>query len=274
MKKILFLLAGLVCIEAWAAPNQVSGIVFQDLDGDGIYEGESGLGAAQVLLQGIDGTVYQTQTLTEADGGFVFSGLPDGTFRICAQAPSANPEWVGTTPECRRLVLDGGKNPETVVVRFGFDREVIEGCTRTQGYWGNAPAGEALLATLVGAQPGGQMLLGSIGYTATELQSILDVSVSTPGPGANALISLAHQLIAAKANRLNGASAPQSVLNAIAAADVLIGTKDMSPVGSSPQIAPSSTEGQAMDAQKTILDTYNNGQAQGGPGHCESLAIF
>ena len=107
------------------------------------------------------------------------------------------------------------------------------------------------------------------GQNIEELDAILDSSVSTPGPGSNALINLAHQLIAAKANLLNGASAPSAVSNAIAAADALIGSLDMAPVGSSPQVDPASVQGQSMLAQKDILDVYNNGNAPGGPAHCD-----
>jgi hypothetical protein len=271
MKWITLVLLGWSVSAAYASPNQVSGLVFQDLNENGINTMEPGLAGARVTLDGTGSTVFDAEQITGSNGAFLFTGLPDGSFELCVQAPEATPPWVATTATCYQFSLNGGKNPVSASRSFGFhrDEDEIEGCTRTQGYWGSSPAGQTLLATLVGAEPGGQMLLGSVGYSATELQDILDASVSTPGPGANALISLAHQLIAAKANRLNGASAPQSVLDAIAAADLLIGTSDMSPVGSSPSIDPSSTQGQAMDVQKTILDTYNNGDTQGGPPHCE-----
>lgn len=247
-----------------AASNTVSGVVFQDLNQNGANNAEPGLSGATVTL---DGTV---STTTGTSGAFSFGNVSDGSHQVCAAPPTATPAWVATTATCVQFSLSGGKLPASFVAAFGFKQEDgVQGCTRTQGYWGSAPAGEALLVTLVGGEPGGQMLLGSLGYTATELQAILDSSVSTPGPGSNALINLAHQLIAAKANRLNGASAPASVLNAIAAADVLIGSSDMSPVGSSPQIDPTSTTGQAMITQKDILDAYNNGNAEGGPSHCE-----
>ncbi len=275
MKRVNYVLAGVFCvgsvgafgaIQAPAALNRVSGVVFQDLNGNGLNESEPGLGGAFVSL---DGSERISRNITGSDGLFEFLGVIDGEHEVCVEPPGAVPPWTATTPACVRFTLEGGKMGTSISLAFGFDREVIEGCTRTQGYWGSSPAGQTLLATLVAAQPGSQMLLGSLGYSSTELQAILDSSVSTPGPGSNALINLAHQLIAAKANRLNGASAPQSVLDAIAAADTLINGKDMSPVGTSPQVDPASTEGAAMLVQKTILDTYNNGDAEGGPSHCD-----
>lgn len=246
-----------------AASNTVSGVVFQDLNENGANDAEPGLSGATVTL---DGTV---STTTGASGAFSFGNIADGSHQLCAAPPAATPAWVATTATCVQFSLSGGKLPVSFVAAFGFGQDGVQGCTRTQGYWGSAPAGEALLATLVAGLPGSQMLLGSRGYTSSELQAILDANVATPGPGANALINLAHQLIAAKANRLNGASAPASVLNAIASADFLIGSSDMSPVGSSPQITSSSTTGQAMITQKDILDAYNNGNAVGGPSHCD-----
>jgi hypothetical protein len=275
MKRSYYALAGVFCltsvgalgaIQAPAALNRVTGVVFQDLNGNGTNDFEPGLAGAFVSL---DGSERAFRNITGSDGVFEFLGVVDGPHEVCVEPPGAVPPWTATSPSCVRFTLAGGKMGTSISLAFGFDQDGVEGCTRTQGYWGSSPAGQTLLATLVAAEPGSQMLLGSIGYSSTELQSILDSSVSTPGPGSNALINLAHQLIAAKANRLNGASAPQPVLNAIATADTLIGAKDMSPVGSSPQVDPASSEGASMLVQKTILDTYNNGEAEGGPSKCD-----
>lgn len=267
--RLLVVVFALLPLVAGASPNQVSGYVFQDLNKNGSNNSEPPLAGAAITLDGTGSTSYHAEQTTGSPGTFSFTGLPDGDFQVCAVPPPATPPWVATTPGCVSLSFSGGKIPGLQLAEFGFKQEEENGgCTRTQGYWGNAPAGEALLATLVGALPNGVLLLGQVGYTATQLQAILDVSVSTPGPGANALIQLAHQLIAAKANLLNGASVPSAVQAAIAAADLLIGTSSMKPVGSSPQVSPSSTLGQQMVVQKDILDAYNNGNAPGGPSHC------
>lgn len=267
---LLVVLQALSFSASALAVNAVSGRVYQDADGNGVDGAEPGLSGAIVTLDGRLGTSFHAQMTTGTSGAFAFIGVPDGSFELCAVAPTATPIWSATTPTCVQFSLWGGKQGASFSASFGFKQEIgTQGCTRTQGYWGSAPAGQALLQSLVGAQPGGMILLGSVGYVYSELDAILDSSVATPGPGSNALINLAHQLIAAKANVLNGASAPAAVSNAMVSADALIGALDLSPVGSSPQVDPASVQGQAMIVQKDILDAYNNGSAPGGPAHCD-----
>ncbi len=123
------------------------------------------------------------------------------------------------------------------------------GCVRTQGYWGNSPAGQARLIALLG---GGTMNLGNVAYNAEQLDNILD----EPAAG-NALISLAHQLIAAKLNVLNGAD-DSEIDEDIALADSLIGTRVVPPVGND-SVAPNTVLGQQMLQVKDRLDAYNMG---------------
>jgi hypothetical protein len=125
---------------------------------------------------------------------------------------------------------------------------VVTGCTLTQGFWKNHPA----------AWPVGTLTLGTKTYTKAQLLAILGQPVA-----GNGLIALAHQLIAAKLNIANGASAPASVLTAIAQADALIDGKVVPPIGSG-FLAPSVTS-----ALTDILDQYNSGLAAGGPPHCD-----
>jgi hypothetical protein len=119
-----------------------------------------------------------------------------------------------------------------------------KGCTLTQGYWKNHPE----------AWPVTSLMLGSESYTQEELLQIL----KTPVRG-NGLISLAHQLIAAKLNIANEAS-DCDVSEAVSDADALIGSLVVPPIGSG-SLAPSDTSG--LTGQ---LDEYNNGGT--GPGHC------
>jgi hypothetical protein len=118
------------------------------------------------------------------------------------------------------------------------------GCTLTQGYWKNHPED----------WPVSSLQLGSVVYTKAQLLSIL----STPVKG-NGLISLAHQLIAAKLNIADGAS-DSSIATYITQADALIGGKVVPPVGN----------GSLTTAQVATLvgklDEFNNGVT--GPGHC------
>jgi hypothetical protein len=125
------------------------------------------------------------------------------------------------------------------------------GCSYTQGFWKTHPEAWPAL-------PPGGLLLGTVAYTKTQLLSIL----WTPVKG-NGLVSLAHQLITAKLNALDGASVPAGVQTAINNADTLIGALIVPPVGAG-YIAPATTSGLTG-----ALDAYNNGLAPGGPAHCE-----
>lgn len=128
-----------------------------------------------------------------------------------------------------------------------------EGCTLTQGYWkthGPIPTGNNENEWDVA-----NLTLGTVNYSDLQLQAIFD----TPAAG-NGLIALAHQLIAAKLNKANGASTA-AVDSAIAAADALIGGLVIPPVGGGE--LPSSSTSSLTD----VLAQYNEGLI--GPGHCE-----
>lgn len=129
----------------------------------------------------------------------------------------------------------------------------VESCTFTQGYWkthGPIPTGNNS-----NEWPVTELMLGSVLYTDLQLQSIFDKPA-----GGNGLISLAHQLMAAKLNIANGADGT-SVAGAIAAADALIGGLVVPPVGTG-SLSPSSTS-----SLNATLTSFNEGAI--GPGHCE-----
>jgi len=119
-----------------------------------------------------------------------------------------------------------------------------QSCTYTQGFWKNHPAD----------WPVTSLKLGTVTYTQEQLLAILN----TPVRG-NGLISLSHQLIAAKLNVASGTD-DAAVLSSIQAADALIGGLVIAPIGSG-YLKPSATS-----RLTTALDNYNNGVT--GPGHC------
>lgn len=128
-----------------------------------------------------------------------------------------------------------------------------DGCTYTQGYWkthGPVPTGNN-----ANEWPVTGLTLGSVSYTDFELQAIFN----TPA-GGNGLVSLAHQLMAAKLNVANGAD-DTAIAAAIASADALIGSLVVPPVGSG-SLAPGVTS-----ALTATLTAYNEGAT--GPGHCD-----
>ncbi len=120
-------------------------------------------------------------------------------------------------------------------------------CTYTQGYWKNH----------TGVWPVANLTLGTVSYTAAQLLQIFN----QPAAG-NGLLSMAHQLIAAKLNIANGATAPAATLTAISQADALIGGLVAPPIGSG-SLSPGSTSGLT-----NTLDNFNQGIT--GPGHCGS----
>ena len=95
-------------------------------------------------------------------------------------------------------------------------------------------------------------------YTQAQLLMILEQPVE-----GNGMVSLAHQLIAAKLNVETGATTPPHVSNVIVAADALIGDLVVPPVGTG-YLPPGLTS-----ALTTSLDQYNNGLTEGGAPHCD-----
>jgi len=140
-----------------------------------------------------------------------------------------------------------GAQPSVTVTA---DCPLVVGCTVGQGFWKNGYPGKWPASALSGG-----LTLGSVSYTAAQLESIFN----TPPAGGQGLLILAHQLIAAKLNIANGAD-PSAVASTIAAADALIGGLVAPPVGSGS--LPSS----AVSALATTLDQYNSGLI--GPGPC------
>jgi hypothetical protein len=120
-------------------------------------------------------------------------------------------------------------------------------CTYTVGYW----------KTHEDVWPVNSLTLGTVVYTAAELLAILNQPVN-----GNGLVSLCHQLIAAKLNIQMGAD-PSAASACISAADALIGGLVCPPVGAG-YLDPATTTGSTQ-----CLDDYNNGIT--GPGHCGTV---
>ena len=123
-----------------------------------------------------------------------------------------------------------------VVTIFAFSSSTDANCT--QGFWKNHPENWC-------ASP---LLVGNVVYSQAELLDILNQPVE-----GNGLVALAHQLIAAKLN----ASCGSPVADATPAADALIGSLVIPPVGSG-FLDPSVTS-DLVDA----LDEYNNSSGFG-----------
>lgn len=91
-----------------------------------------------------------------------------------------------------------------------------EDCVHSEGYWKSHPE----------KWPVSSMRLGNVVYTKAQLISILARSAR-----GNGLVSLAHELIAAKLNLFAGAQASPATVQAINSADALIGSLVVPPIG-------------------------------------------
>lgn len=235
-----------------APKGSISGMKFNDLNGNGdLNQGEVGLAGWTITINGITDPNFEDSTVTDNSGSYSFMDLPLGQYEICEVAQTG---WLNTTPICVTKELTA--QALTFNILFGNKVKPAEnpGCTFTQGYWKNK-AGKALMTQLI---PVGGLLLGTTAYSVNQLQAILD----TPVQG-NGLLNLAHQLIAAKFNLLNGASGT-ALGTSISTADTLIGSLvvgvDVVTNGSNPALYAQ------MIAVKDTLASFNEGQI--GPGHC------
>ena len=130
-------------------------------------------------------------------------------------------------------------------------------CTYTQGYWkthGPVPVGNNEYVWPQSVKDNG-LMLGTVVYTPGQLLQVFN----RPAAG-NGLIVLAHQLMAAKLNVANGAQAGQDVLADIAAADALIGSRVVPPVGTG------SLPNSSVSALTNRLTSFNEGDL--GVPHC------
>jgi hypothetical protein len=166
-------------------------------------------------------------------------------FRVFAHANSSFAKSAFTSNvTCSTLDCDGGPLP---------------GCTYTQGYWKThgpvAPGESDITYGWPQSVKDNGLSLGTVNYTADQLLAIF-----TKPSGGNGLITLAHQLIAAKMNVAAGSDA-SDIAASIIAADAAIGNLVAPPVGSG-SLSPAATS-----ALVTALTSYNEGAT--GPGHCE-----
>jgi hypothetical protein len=171
--------------------------------------------------------------------GVTLSGvleLPEGT------------EWV------LRVRANGDGSGEasapSQTIRFSTLNRTSQDCTFTLGYWKNHS----------NAWPVCCLTVGSVGYNQAQLLSILNEP-----SGGNGLVSLAHQLITAKLNLAQGAIPPAAVTAAINAADAMIGSLVVPPVGAG-YLFPGDTSSLTQ-----TLDDFNNGVT--GSGHCGTVPV-
>ncbi|MBL9135953.1 MAG: carboxypeptidase regulatory-like domain-containing protein, partial [Verrucomicrobiales bacterium] len=93
------------------AAGTIGGIVFDDLNGNGIQEtGEPGLGGVDVKLLGTSG---QRNAVTSGNGSYLFTGVDPGAYTLEETDPAG---FSSTTPNLRTLILTSGA---AVTANFG-----------------------------------------------------------------------------------------------------------------------------------------------------------
>jgi hypothetical protein len=162
---------------------------------------------------------------------------------------------LGNTTGVGFIVVDMNGSMGIDNLEFCKDSYVPAGCSYTQGFW--KTHGPDAKGNNSNMWPNIQsMTLGSVLYTASEWQSIFNQPVA-----GNGLISLAHQLIAARLNIANGANG-SSISSVLSDADALIGSLVVPPVGDG------SLSTSAVSALVEKLTQFNEGTLPGGPKHC------
>jgi uncharacterized surface anchored protein len=237
--------------------GSIGDFVWNDLNKNGIQDaGEPGLAGVTVKLT--NGATTLTTT-TDASGKYAFSGLAAGTYTVTVSGTPigyvASPSNVGANDAVDSdgsgvsVVVAGAPN---ATVDFGFYEKIgAMACTYTQGFWKNHE--DVWPAPF---SPNAQWMTPQkqvIGMTWDGLFSV-------PPKGGNSYDQLAHQWMAAKLNRAQGAPTSSAVLQALNAAEawLLANTPVSGPL-------PSIKNAQA-DAWGTTLDNFNNGLA--GTSHC------
>ncbi|MCZ6689072.1 MAG: hypothetical protein O7H41_05665 [Planctomycetota bacterium] len=112
-------------------------------------------------------------------------------------------------------------------------------CPHSQGFWRNHAAAWPLVSLMLGAEL----------YDQSELLEILRMPIE-----GDASLILAHQLIAAKLNVANGSDPVPADPTILGADTLLAGFAGTLPY----EVHPSSSTGQAMTADASLLDDYNN----------------
>jgi len=116
------------------------------------------------------------------------------------------------------------------------------GCPATIGYWKHHAFPAAVQSS--------GLTIGGVSYSASDLLTILNAN------GGNAVVILGRQLVGALLNQAAGGVDNPAADAAIASSEALLIANSLNLLTSN--VAPSSTLGQALTTQATILNNYNN----------------
>ena len=244
MKLLCSMFIGLIATAFSAVPSEAA----WSLKGQVQCPAGQGYGNVSIEITGTSCSGNFSVTATTDSLGNYAVGLPQckGTYRACIVPATLPPGSTVVSPACVNFTASSTNNDIGIswIVQSSLCGSG-SACPRTQGYW----------KTHASVWPVMSLMLGSQTYTQSELLVILNTPVGK-GTSADASISLAYQLIAAKLNVANG-SDPGPISGTISAADARLSTFG----GKLPyHVAPTSTIGQEMVNLGLTLDQYNNGQ--------------
>lgn len=206
-------------------------------------------------------TVIDVETQSEGETGQVkLYSVKGGTLLHTAQMPDTKANGVGIVDLNNtanvgyiEVIIDGSIAIDNL--RFCPTPKPGNQCSYTQGYW--KTHGPDAKGNNKNEWNVSSLMLGNVSYTDQQLMSVFKTSVQ-----GNGLISLAHQLIAAKLNIVEGTDA-SSIQTIVTQSDALIGSKVIPPVGNG-FLTPDEVSGLVEK-----LTQYNEGVLQGGPKHCD-----
>jgi hypothetical protein len=234
--------------------SDVSGLVFHDLDRDGVRDaGEPGLGAWEVRL--VTATTAES-ALTNGSGNYLFDDVEAGPYTVELTLQSG---WLATNAATHSIQVCACGNVQ--VADFGVAQELTPANARTIGYWRNKHGLEliqqySILPTLsalnIVNQAGAYVSFG----TPTQYKNWLQSANAT-----NMAYMLSAQLVGMHCNVTVGYVSAQSLINDPNFGIVPIGQIMQMAVASLAQ-HPLTLSGHPQrayqDRLKTALDNANN----------------
>jgi hypothetical protein len=187
-------------------------------------------------------------TNTSPDGSIPFS-LPFSINQTGALGPLDGAFWFEGVVTVHTTAGDLGRHVFAFSSTDPLSCPSNTGCPGTPGFWKNAakhPFPASVQAT--------GLNIGGVQYTATQLMAILQAN------GGDAVTILGKQLVAALLNRAAAAIMNPSAEVAITTAEALLSANSLNLLTS--DVEPSTTLGQALIAQATVLAGYNNANFQ------------
>ena len=253
----------------------IGDFVWEDLNENGIQDaGEPGVEGVVVHLMDCQGNILD-EMLTDANGYYLFDMLTPGDYNIHFVLPAGyvftgqdmgNDDAMDSDADMQTglticTTLEGGETDLTWDA--GIYMPVMEGCTRTIGYWKNwggfGPQDNVVsqyLPIWLGTAGGDKSIAVTDSVIAHDI-----LTQKVYGKSNNGITKLYAQMLASKLNMAAGADV-SVVADAFADADAFLADHDWMDWDSL-----SRQDKKMVNGWKDMFDKYNNGCI--GPGHCD-----